>query len=242
MRKYRPTFAKQIEVSIKHRVCGVCVLCLSLFLSFFFFSFLHFLETGKVNPPPPPSPNGHARILANAEIYGQSLKPVWRISAILRTSFEWSFSSRWFVGFQSYLWQSRAFFLEFITEVLHFAALEQRNSILQEFDHPLNRETDRQTEWERKRVWESDSEGERKKIKQCGKLHNKWPSQCKSFKSNWFGQNSCFESWCIKISELVTLSYQRSPFGFTDNSPKVQDRRKHISPQNDNPYPNPNLT
>ena len=49
-----------------------------LFFSFLFFSFLfsflHFSETGKVNPPPPPSPNGHARILANAEIYGRSLK------------------------------------------------------------------------------------------------------------------------------------------------------------------------
>ena len=44
----------------------------SFFLSFFFFSFIHFLETGKVNPPPPP-PNGHARILVNAEIYGRSL-------------------------------------------------------------------------------------------------------------------------------------------------------------------------
>ena len=42
-----------------------------LLFFFFFFSFLHFLETGKVKTPPPP--NGHARILVNAEIYGRSL-------------------------------------------------------------------------------------------------------------------------------------------------------------------------
>ena len=43
-------------------------------LSFsFFFSFIFtFLETGKVKTPPPP--NGHARILVNAEIYGRSLR------------------------------------------------------------------------------------------------------------------------------------------------------------------------
>ena len=41
------------------------------FFFLFFFSFLHFLETGKVKTPPPP--NGHARILVNAEIYGRSL-------------------------------------------------------------------------------------------------------------------------------------------------------------------------
>ena len=46
------------------------------FSSFFLYFFiLQFLETGKVNPPPPP-PNGHARILANAEIYGRSVKYV----------------------------------------------------------------------------------------------------------------------------------------------------------------------
>ena len=44
----------KVEVSIKHRVYGVCVLCLFLllFLLFHFFHFLHFLETGKVNPLP----------------------------------------------------------------------------------------------------------------------------------------------------------------------------------------------
>ena len=41
------------------------------FFFFFFLHFLHFLETGKVKTPPPP--NGHARILVNAEIYGRSL-------------------------------------------------------------------------------------------------------------------------------------------------------------------------
>ena len=64
----------EVEVSIKHRVYGLRVLCLFLLLflhSFFFFSFsfLHYLETGKVKPPPP---NGHARILVNAEISGGS--------------------------------------------------------------------------------------------------------------------------------------------------------------------------
>ena len=39
--------------------------------SSFSFSFLHFSETGKVKTLPPP--NGHARILVNAEIYGRSL-------------------------------------------------------------------------------------------------------------------------------------------------------------------------
>ena len=64
----------KVEVLIKHRVYGVRVPCLFLLLFllsfFFFFSFLHFLETGQ-NPPPP---NGHARILANADIYGRSLR------------------------------------------------------------------------------------------------------------------------------------------------------------------------
>ena len=69
-----------MEVSIKHRVYGFRVLCLFLLLfllSFFFFSFssLHFLETGKVKTPPPP--NGHARILVNAEVYGRSLGWLW---------------------------------------------------------------------------------------------------------------------------------------------------------------------
>ena len=41
------------------------------FFLFFYFFFLHILETGKVKTPPPP--NGHARILVNAEIYGRSL-------------------------------------------------------------------------------------------------------------------------------------------------------------------------
>ena len=68
----------KVEVSTKHRVYGVRVLCLFLllfvFLSFlflFFFVIFTFLETGKVKTPPPP--NGHARILVNAEIYGRSL-------------------------------------------------------------------------------------------------------------------------------------------------------------------------
>ena len=65
---------KNVEVSIKHRVYGVGVCVLRLFLLFFFFFlsfiFFHILETGNVKTP---SPNGHARILANTEIYGRSL-------------------------------------------------------------------------------------------------------------------------------------------------------------------------
>ena len=69
VRKSRPPFTKQSEASIKHCVSGLRVLCLFLFL--FFFLIFAFLETGKVKTTPPP--NGHARILANAEIYGRSL-------------------------------------------------------------------------------------------------------------------------------------------------------------------------
>ena len=67
----------EVEVSMKHRVYGVHVLCLFLLLfllSFFFFFFIFtFFRNGQGQPPPPLSPNGHARILVNAEIYGRSL-------------------------------------------------------------------------------------------------------------------------------------------------------------------------
>ena len=75
VRKSRPPFAKQVKfwtniVSMEFAFFASFFFFLSFF--FFFFSFLHFLETGKVKPLPPP-PNGHTRILANAEIYGRSL-------------------------------------------------------------------------------------------------------------------------------------------------------------------------
>ena len=54
VRKSRPPFAKQSEVSIKHRVYMEFAFLASFFFSFFLFlSFYIFLETGKVTPPPP---------------------------------------------------------------------------------------------------------------------------------------------------------------------------------------------
>ena len=71
----RPPFVKR-SGSFDQTSCLWSSRSLSLSSSFssssFFFSFLHFLETGKVKTPPPP--NGHARILVNAEIYGRSLR------------------------------------------------------------------------------------------------------------------------------------------------------------------------
>ena len=74
----RPPFVKQ-SGSFDQTPClwSLCSLPLSssfhlsFFLVFFFFFIFTFLETGKVKTPPPP--NGHARILVNAEIYGRSL-------------------------------------------------------------------------------------------------------------------------------------------------------------------------
>ena len=75
VRNSRPLFVKR-SGSFDQASCLWSSRSLSLsssFSSFFFIfvSFLHFLETGKVKTPPPP--NGHARILVNAEIYGRSL-------------------------------------------------------------------------------------------------------------------------------------------------------------------------
>ena len=69
----RPPFVKRCG-SFDQTSCLWSSRSLSLSSSFSsssFFSFLHFLETGKVKTPPPP--NGHARILVNAEIYERSL-------------------------------------------------------------------------------------------------------------------------------------------------------------------------
>ena len=67
---------------------------LSSFSSFFFFFFFFFIFTffrnGQGQNPPPP--NGHARILVNAEIYGRSLRAA-DFSVGLWLGFGWGYFS-----------------------------------------------------------------------------------------------------------------------------------------------------
>ena len=76
VRNSRPPFVKRSgsfdQTSCLWNSRSLPLSSFSSFFLFFSFSFLHFLETGKVKNPPPP--NGHARILVNAKIYGRSLK------------------------------------------------------------------------------------------------------------------------------------------------------------------------